>query len=98
MKILKALAIFLLLAAVIVVSISAFGAPKNRPRNQSKDQPKNAAKVLDGDTVWKQQCSRCHLAPGDIPKKKMVTIIRHMRTVTPLTEAEYKAVLEFITK
>lgn len=59
--------------------------------------PKKRAK-LDGDTVWKQQCSRCHLTPGAIPKSKMETVLRHMRDAAPLTKEEYKAVLEFIRK
>ncbi|MEW6208963.1 MAG: cytochrome c [Acidobacteriota bacterium] len=86
MKTLKRWVVVLFLALSIIGLMTAFGGQKKK------------AEPLDGDTVWKQQCSRCHLAPGAIPKKKMATVIRHMRTVTPLTEEEYKALIRFITK
>lgn len=86
MKTLKRCTIPLFLALFVIASMSAFGGQKKK------------AEPLDGDTVWKQQCSRCHLAPGAISRKKMATVIRHMRTVSPLTEEEYQALIKFITK
>lgn len=54
--------------------------------------------AVDGDTVWKQQCSRCHLAPGAISKAKMMTVNRHMRDVAQLTYEDYQALKEFLER
>lgn len=78
----KALKIFFVILFLICTT-SIIAAPKKKV-------------ALDGDTVWKQQCSRCHLAPGAVSKNKMAVVVRHMRDVAQLTDEEYKAVLAFV--
>lgn len=76
----KTLKIFVLFL-FLISSLTIFGATK---------------KKLDGDTVWKQQCSRCHLAPGAISPNKMDVVLRHMRDISQLTDGEYRAVVGFV--
>ena len=61
-------------------------------------QTKSTASSLDGDTVYKNNCMRCHSALRQYSPSKTATIVNHMRIRANLTEAETKAVLGYLTE
>ncbi len=48
--------------------------------------------------VWSQTCNRCHYAPSPdrFNGAQWEVVMRHMRVRASLTEAEHKAILEFL--
>ncbi len=60
--------------------------------------PKKETTAFDPNDAYKSNCTRCHLAPRRFPKRKMATIMRHMRVRANLTEEEAKGILRFLTE
>lgn len=67
--------------------------------------PDGHDKKLDGDTLWKQNCTRCHVHPDfklasilpySAGQKKAVMM--HMRVVANLPGEEADAIIEYLTK
>ena len=70
-------------------------------KNQNESEDSTATKkpqMLDGDKLFKENCSRCHQSPGDFPPAQTATIMRHMRVRANLTADETKAIYEFLTQ
>lgn len=61
-------------------------------------QTKSTSTTLDGDTVYKNNCMRCHSALRQYSPSQTATIVNHMRVRANLTEAETKAVLGYLTE
>ncbi len=53
---------------------------------------------LDGNELYRENCSRCHQPPSKFPKEKFVTILKHMRTIANFTGDEQQALQDFLTK
>lgn len=49
-----------------------------------------------GQKVFEQNCSRCHNAPEGFPASISGTIATHMRVRAGLSEADYKALLQYL--
>jgi cytochrome c5 len=64
---------------------------------QSSKQDKNGRPqpVRDGDTVFRQNCSRCHNAPETFPHQITTAVVRHMRVRANLSEEDARALLKF---
>lgn len=65
--------------------------------SQSDKQDKNGRPqpVHDGDTVFRQNCSRCHNAPETFPHQITTAVVRHMRVRANLSEEDARALLKF---
>lgn len=53
---------------------------------------------LDGELVYRNNCTRCHMAIHTFPEPMMTTVIRHMRVRATLTQAEADAVLKYLSE
>jgi cytochrome c5 len=49
-----------------------------------------------GETLFKQNCSRCHDAPQSFSPRISGTVIRHMRIRASLSERDERAILHFL--
>jgi mono/diheme cytochrome c family protein len=61
--------------------------------------------ALDGDTLYKQNCLRCHMKPElkflgllEYSDEQLNTIVRHMQVRANLPQEEAKAILEYLTQ
>ncbi len=51
---------------------------------------------LDGEQVYRSNCTRCHITIHTYPEKMSRSIVRHMRIKAQLTKAEADAVLGYL--
>ena len=72
-----------LIAALVALPLSAKAADKTQ---------------LDGDLVYRNNCTRCHMAIHTFPEPMLATVTRHMRVRATLTEAETEAVLKYLAE
>jgi mono/diheme cytochrome c family protein len=72
---------------------SSSGAKESRA---GKTESKKAGEISRGETVFQQNCSRCHNAPQGFPPQISATIARHMRVRASLSAADEKALLKFL--
>jgi len=94
MKHLKPMLLFgsMLLTAALVAGQTAGPAAR-------KAVHKNVAHETNpdrGERVFRQNCSRCHNAPEGFPQSVSSTIATHMRVRANLSEADYKALLQYL--
>lgn len=54
------------------------------------------ATALDGEQVYKSNCTRCHITIHTYPAKMSRLIVRHMRFKAALTRPEADAVLAYL--
>jgi mono/diheme cytochrome c family protein len=78
----------LLLLAPLTRSFAA--AQPSKQDKQSRPEP-----VRDGDTVFRQNCARCHTAPDAFPRQITTAVVRHMRVRANLSEEDARALLKF---
>ncbi len=57
---------------------------------------KAAGKQVDGEVVYRDNCTRCHIAFQSIPARALPAIVHHMQVRALLTREEQKAVLEYL--
>jgi|SRR3989338_5965770 len=62
-------------------------------------------RTVDPDTVYKQNCTRCHLKPGlkflgfvKYTDEQINTVVRHMRVRANLPEEEEEAIRAYLTQ
>ena len=96
--------VFLALSIVAVL-----GAAQNRSTgkvsgaaaqsNASSPTDKKAAKVqapLNGDDVYKANCTRCHSEAVKVNPRATVTVMQHMRARANMSDEEIKAVIKYL--
>ena len=66
------------------------------PTNQSAEKNHNVAPASDGEKKFKQNCSRCHEAPQELPAHISGTILRHMRVRASLSQQDEHDILKFL--
>lgn len=96
-KILLALA--LTAGGVSLLFAAAQSEQKTKP--QAAPQAKAESKVREAfspDEVYKSNCTRCHSELPKVSERRTKTILRHMRVRANLTQAEAKAVYEYMTQ
>ncbi len=54
------------------------------------------AAPIDGEQVYKSNCTRCHIAMHTYSEKMSRVIVRHMRVRAMLTQEEANAVLAYL--
>ena len=86
------------LVARIAAQSQTTPAPQNHNANHysSSRQAASPAAPLDGERVFKQNCSRCHTAPQSFSPRVSFAVIRHMRVRANLSAEEEKALLRFM--
>lgn len=52
--------------------------------------------AMDGEEVYRSNCTRCHIAIRVYPQKMTRSIVRHMRVRALLTKPEADAVLAYL--
>ena len=103
-------AIILIAVGFVLVGVAAARAPKqaasqaltNTTANASTATAAAPAEVvthskIPADTIYKNNCTRCH---SEVPLAKppvATTVLRHMRVRANLTQEEAKAILDYIT-
>jgi cytochrome c5 len=101
MKYLEGLMLGLLLCAgtLTVGVVTAVGQNKdNSQQTQNKAAPlaTRPAATSRGAKVFEQNCSRCHNAPEGFSPNVSGTIAKHMRVRANLSDADYKALRQFL--
>lgn len=61
----------------------------------SSAPPVNTHSISDGERIFQQNCSRCHLTPTGISPLLTGTVLRHMRVRASLSEHDEKELLRF---
>jgi cytochrome c5 len=102
MRIRKFLVSCILLGAILLLalqtrSVAATSASALAAASSDK-QDKNARPqpTGDGERAFRQNCSRCHQAPGSFPPQISGTIVRHMRVRASLSRDDERAILKFL--
>jgi mono/diheme cytochrome c family protein len=91
----------LLLAGVLAMgatlAVSQAESTPQHPQGKASQKAADAGKPDRGQQVFQQNCARCHNPPQGFPPSISGTIARHMRVRARLSEADYKALREFLT-
>ena len=53
---------------------------------------------FEGETRFRANCSRCHMAPHKFPRRMMSTIVRHMRVRATITDEDMRFILAYMTE
>ena len=56
----------------------------------------NATMVTRGELKFQQNCNRCHNAPQELSPRISETVVMHMRVRASLSEADAKAILQYL--
>ena len=85
-------------AYMIIISAIGCSSSAQKPANppaQTKVVP--AAKPnRDGETVFRNNCDRCHTAPEDLSPRITGTVLRHMRVRANLSAEDERRLLEYL--
>ena len=81
----------MLTAALVAGQTASLGAGKAAHKNVAGE-----TKPDRGEQVFRQNCSRCHNAPEGFPQSLSSTIATHMRVRANLSDADYKALLNYL--
>jgi cytochrome c5 len=68
-------------------------APSDKQDKNGRPQP-----VHDGDTIFRQNCARCHNAPESFSPRVTTAVVRHMRVRANLSEEDARALLKFFNQ
>jgi cytochrome c5 len=102
MRIRRVLASCIFFGAILSLALqtrSVAATSASAPAAASSDkQDKNARPqpTGDGERAFRQNCSRCHQAPGSFPPQISGTIVRHMRVRAALSREDERAILKFL--
>jgi cytochrome c5 len=71
--------------------------PRAVPPHRSKVAPKKGeTHPEDGESIFQQQCSRCHTTPEGFSPRISGTILRHMRVRASLSQSDEQKLLRFL--
>jgi cytochrome c5 len=79
-----------------------FSQTKNSDAAQTNSTQQAPAKAVhnsqqrDGNTVFEQNCSRCHTTPQGFSPRISGTVVRHMRVRAGLSKEDEQALLRFL--
>jgi cytochrome c553 len=90
-------------AGVLALTLLMFTMAFATTQKQSADQKSNqntstsaAAASSDGERKFATHCGRCHNPPRQLSREAAPAVLRHMRVRAMLTEADEKAIIEFM--
>ncbi len=100
---LRTLLICFVLQCGSVFVVAQSPAPSTAPGAAAKSstQPANTAASHavagnEGERKFRENCSRCHNAPEELPTRITGTVILHMRVRASLSEADQRAILYYL--
>jgi len=89
-----------LLAATLAIGASvAVGqtdSPQQQSNNKTSQKAVRAANQERGQKVFEQNCARCHNAPQGFSSTISGSVAMHMRVRASLSDADYKALRQFL--
>ncbi len=85
------------LALAVTAAIGQMKSPPQQHRPPTSTKVVHAINPDRGQEVFNQNCSRCHNAPEGFSPGISGTIARHMRVRANLSEADYTALLRFLS-
>lgn len=91
----RRLALILLAITCLLTCLKASGLPQNETA-QAKPKATKAKSQNEGEQKFKQNCSRCHVAPEAISPREVKAVTRHMRVRAMLSEEDEKLILKFL--
>ena len=105
-------AIILIVLGFVLVGSAAARAPKQTTKSQAlTNTTANATTAtaaapaealthskIPADTIYKNNCTRCHSEVPQTNPRVATTVLRHMRVRANLTQEEAKAILDYITQ
>lgn len=108
-NILRAYPIILAILFIFLVSLMGFrngivkdnfklGNAQVSDTGTASSKKKKSESKLDGNELYRENCSRCHQPPSKFSKEKFMTILKHMRTIANFTGDEQQALQDFLTK
>jgi cytochrome c5 len=89
----------LLAAALALGASAAIGqtdSPPPQPRGKVSQKTVHAGSQDRGQQVFERNCARCHNAPEGLPPSISGTVAMHMRVHAGLSDADYKALRQFL--
>jgi cytochrome c5 len=63
---------------------------------QGKTSASRAVAGDQGERKFRQNCSRCHNAPEELPTRVTGTVVLHMRVRASLSAADERAILRYL--
>ena len=63
---------------------------------QGKTSASHAVPENQGELKFRQNCSRCHNAPEELPRRVTGTVVLHMRVRASLSAADERAILRYL--
>jgi cytochrome c5 len=63
---------------------------------QGKGSASHAVPEDQGERKFRQNCSRCHNAPEELPTRVTGTVLLHMRVRASLSAADERAILRYL--
>jgi cytochrome c5 len=96
----------LLLAAAMLLGMTAGASNKNKDKDVPKDSSSSAAPATaqdenmrtEGEKRFRSNCGRCHTAPPKFPPRMTATIVRHMRVRAVITDQDMRLILRYMTE
>ena len=85
-----------ILATGAVIALGQTESTTPEPQKKSVQKATQTAKPDRGQRVFEQNCARCHNAPQGFPPGISGTIAMHMRVRAGLSDADYKALRQFL--
>ncbi len=56
----------------------------------------NSPRQMDGEQVYRDNCTRCHIAFQNIPARALPAVVHHMQVRALLTRPQQEAVLRYL--
>ncbi len=85
-----------LLTALLVLTACSVTAQQPVPGASSNSPRKTARDISPGERAFNANCSRCHTAPEQLPRRITGTVVQHMRVHALLSAADQKALLHYL--
>ena len=84
--------------AVIITLSSCLAMAARANDKSSKQGAAGAGRSVDGEQVYKSNCTRCHNTPPVLTERQTRVVVRHMRVRANLLAEQSDAVLDYLTE
>lgn len=86
----------IVLAALIPALAQTTSAQAKAKKQKVSQEQSSSVQIARGETLFEENCARCHNAPRAFPPQISATIVRHMRVRASLSASDEKALLRFM--
>jgi len=80
----------LIIALLLALSLALVAKPKGNPTATSR--------AIDGEQVYKTNCTRCHNTPPSLKQRQTRAVVNHMRVRANLVAEQADAVLQYLSE